>query len=303
MFQLLHWRFTAHLKRQSVRLTSSNYNEAYKRCKNKLNKLIKTTKEEYFKTKLSNANNSKESWQAINELLNKKPKTTHVTQLNVDDQVITGDTNIADCFNQYFSSIGCKLSNNVQNINVDPMTFVTPTESSFHFSCISVQETFDALNQLNLRKSPGLDGISVRLLKDTSDVIAQPLANIFNLSLQTAIFPDEWKIAKVSPVFKEGNKTDCGNYSQEIANAFLSPGVNSRAELIPSTRAYAWNGEREVCTEKYRTEVFFEMIEPVRRARFVQKDRGLIFFCTYRASEVNIKFIMWHLYLKQTRNT
>ena len=131
---------------------------------------------------------------------------------NVDDQVITGDTNIADCFNQYFSSIGCKLSNNVQNINVDPMTFVTPTESSFHFSCISVQETFDALNQLNLRKSPGLDGISVKLLKDTSDVIAQPLANIFNLSLQTAIFPDEWKIAKVSPVFKEGNKTDCGNY-------------------------------------------------------------------------------------------
>ncbi len=201
-----------YLKRQSVRLTSSNYNEAYKRCKNKLNKLIKKTKEEYFKTKLSNANNSKESWQAINELLNKKPKTTHVTQLNVDDQVITGDTNIADCFNQYFSSIGCKLSNNVQNINVDPMTFVTPTESSFHFSCISVQEIFDALNQLNLRKSPGLDGISVRLLKDTSDVIAQPLANIFNLSPQTAIFPDEWKIAKVSPVFKEGNKTDCGNY-------------------------------------------------------------------------------------------
>jgi hypothetical protein len=45
----------------------------------------------------------------INELLNKKPKTIHVTQLNVDDQVITGDTNIADCFNQYFSSIGCKL--------------------------------------------------------------------------------------------------------------------------------------------------------------------------------------------------
>ncbi|CAB4018504.1 Hypothetical predicted protein [Paramuricea clavata] len=132
--------------------------------------------------------------------------------LNVDDQVITGDTNIADCFNQYFSSIGCKLSKNVQNINVDPMTFVTPTESSFHFSCISVQETFDALNQLNSRKSPGLDGISVKLLKDTSDVIAQPLANIFNLSLQTAIFPDEWKIAKVSPVFKEGNKTDCGKY-------------------------------------------------------------------------------------------
>ena len=92
------------------------------------------------------------------------------------------------------------------------MAFITSVESSFHFSRISVQEVLSALNQLNLRKSPGLDGISVKLLKDTSDVIAQPSVNIFNLSLQTGIFPDDWKIAKISPVFKEGNKTDCGNY-------------------------------------------------------------------------------------------
>ena len=125
-----------YLKRQSVRFTSSTYNEAYKRCKNKLNKLIKMTKEEYFKTKLSNANNSKNSWQAINELLNKKPKSTKVTQLNVHDQVITGDRNIADCFNQYFSSIGCKLSESIQNINIEPMAFVTPVaiSSNWNFS-------------------------------------------------------------------------------------------------------------------------------------------------------------------------
>jgi hypothetical protein len=28
----------------------------------------------------------------------------------------------------------------------------------------------------------------------------------------------------------------------DFANAFVSPGVNSRAELVPSPRAYAWNG-------------------------------------------------------------
>jgi hypothetical protein len=32
------------------------------------------------------------------------------------------------------------------------------------------------------------------------------------LSLQTTIFPDDWKLAKVAPVFKDGNKNDCGNY-------------------------------------------------------------------------------------------
>ena len=64
------------------------------------------------------------------------------------------------------------MSESIQNIIIEPMAFVTPVESSFHFSRISVQEFLSALNQLNLRKSPGLGGISVKLLKDTSDVIA-----------------------------------------------------------------------------------------------------------------------------------
>jgi hypothetical protein len=54
--------------------------------------------------------------------------------------------------------------------------------------------------------------------------------------------------------------------------------------------------ERQVCTEKYWTEVFFVQTEPVVRAMFVQKHRGPIFL---RASEVNKKFIVWHLYLKR----
>jgi hypothetical protein len=52
--------------------------------------------------------------------------------------------------------------------------------------------------------------------------------------------------------------------------------------------------EREVRTDKYRIEAFFVQTEP-GRSRFVQKDRRPIFHCTYRASEVNKKFIIWHL--------
>ena len=56
--------------------------------------------------------------------------------------------------------------------------------------------------------------ISISLLRDTIDVIAEPLANIFNLSLRTAIFPDDWKLAKISPIFKNGIKN-------EITDQFL----------------------------------------------------------------------------------
>jgi hypothetical protein len=35
---------------------------------------------------------------------------------------------------------------------------------------------------------------------------------VFNQSLKTGIFPDDWKIAKVTPIHKSEEKTQCGNY-------------------------------------------------------------------------------------------
>ena len=44
--------------------------------------------------------------------------------------------------------------------------------------------------------------LSVKLLKAAGDIILDSLGSIFNLSLQTGIFPDDWKLAKVSLIFK-----------------------------------------------------------------------------------------------------
>jgi hypothetical protein len=53
--------------------------------------------------------------------------------------------------------------------------------------------------------------------------------------------------------------------------------------------------EREVCTKKYRTKVFFVQTKPVGQALY-KKTVLQCFFCTYRASEVDKKFIIWHSY-------
>ena len=42
--------------------------------------------------------------------------------------------------------------------------------------------------------------------------IVKPLAHIFNLSFTSGIFPEDMKIAKVIPLFKNGSKTDLTNY-------------------------------------------------------------------------------------------
>ena len=42
--------------------------------------------------------------------------------------------------------------------------------------------------------------------------VVKPLVHIFNPLFSTGIFPSEMKIAKVIPLFKNGNKLDFSNY-------------------------------------------------------------------------------------------
>ena len=41
-------------------------------------------------------------------------------------------------------------------------------------------------------KSPGVDGISPKILKETVEQISTPLAHVFNMSLKEGIVPFEW---------------------------------------------------------------------------------------------------------------
>ena len=57
-----------------------------------------------------------------------------------------------------------------------------------------------------------MDKISARLLRECSDLIANHLCSIFNQSIVTGVFPDEWKLSKVIPLFKRGERSDLNNY-------------------------------------------------------------------------------------------
>ena len=111
-----------------------------------------------------------------------------------------------------FADIGQSLAQEIPSSEIDPLAYVNPVDGVFSFQRINVQKVIKLLKAIDVSKATGLDKIPNRLLKIAADVVAPSLTGIFNQSLVTGIFPSDWKMAKVSPIFKNGSKSDLNNY-------------------------------------------------------------------------------------------
>ena len=71
-------------------------------------------------------------------------------------------------------------------------------------------ELIDVVNKFKNKKSTDCNYIDMTLVQNIKDSIAKPLTHIFNQLLQT--FPNQMKIAKVIPIYKNGDKHFFSNY-------------------------------------------------------------------------------------------
>ena len=60
-------------------------------------------------------------------------------------------------------------------------------------------------------KSPGIDKISMRVIKDSLPVILPTITSIFNASLTSGVFPSAWKMAEITPIPKECDHEQANN--------------------------------------------------------------------------------------------
>lgn len=76
----------------------------------------------------------------------------------------------------------------------------------------TTHEISKVIDDLDINTSTGLDGISAKAIKCLKNIILDRLTNCINKCLQSGTFPDTLKVAKVSPIYKAGSRSDPGNY-------------------------------------------------------------------------------------------
>ena len=157
----------------------------------------------------------KETWNTINQLINKRSKITNISSLTLEDKRITKNNEMADTMNDFFCNIEEKLRSNIPDI-VSPLLngdYSANNDSArFEFRLISPNDLVNVMAKFKKSNGSGAGDISSFFLKIGMPVLAPVLCDIFNWSLTSETFLQNWRIARVSPIYKDGNIEDRSNY-------------------------------------------------------------------------------------------
>ena len=223
------------LKNNYNKIKSDICFKAYKKQRNFCTSLLRKTKLEYFNSlKSSDINDVKKFWKMIKPIFSSKRANEDINLVD-NNTIIYSDKTAAEIFVRFFSDI-------VSNLNIDfddkfssyDGYLEDPVHISlyafknhpsikkinenlritdhFHFSDISVDKIFNEILKLDLTKSTPKDSIPGKIIKDNIIAFSVILTENFNEMLATGEFPDKLKLADVSPIYKNGDKTNKSNY-------------------------------------------------------------------------------------------
>ena len=167
-----------------------------------------------------NSDEPKNFWKAVKKVLPNKSVTPQpsasIEPITVDGKTITDAFTIANGFCTYFTNVVEKLLSSIPPLNWNQASteacLNNSSQSLFSLKPVSTAFVHRQLRLLKTSKGTGLDGIPARLLKDAAPSISAPLTVIINLSISSAVLPEEWKYARVVPLYKDGDKKCMDNY-------------------------------------------------------------------------------------------
>ena len=146
--------------------------------------------------------------QLFNYVREKQKVKTGISRLeNEDGNLTDSEEEAANVLNRFFRSV----------FTEEPAGEVPQLETKFDGDMLTdctftEEDVAEQLRGLKPDKSPGLDGIHPQVLQTCAEELAVPLHIVFRKSLDEECLPEDWKLARVVPIYKKGARKSPGNY-------------------------------------------------------------------------------------------
>ena len=180
----------------------------YIKDRNQCTKSLKQARKDYERNIAKNSKtNPKQFWKYIQNKI--KINAGIGTLRKPDGSIATSDQDKADTLNSFFASVFTKED----IVNMPVINEGSYSNGSFLSDLrVTPEAVRSKLSNLKPDKAQGPDKIPPRVLKELSNELSEPIALLFNKSLEEGKIPSEWKMAEVTAIFKKGCKSEPGNY-------------------------------------------------------------------------------------------
>ena len=152
--------------------------------------------------------NSKSLWDAVKKAKNLNTPKLPSKMSHASVEILNSD--LPDAFADFFES---KVNSIVTEQLVDDSVhngYRKLWTSNHHF--MSIDNILEAVNSMKDKFCEGHDRIPQRILKDGIEWLKYPLSYLFNQIYSTRKLPEQWLMAKITPIFKKGNRAHMENY-------------------------------------------------------------------------------------------
>uniref|UniRef100_A0A670KLE6 Reverse transcriptase domain-containing protein n=1 Tax=Podarcis muralis TaxID=64176 RepID=A0A670KLE6_PODMU len=149
--------------------------------------------------------------------LKKRQKLNYVTNLEVEGKNIQKPGEIRKCFQKYFKKLYTQGPEEVfemeRFLKLNGLPELSQEKRSILNCKITQQEIEDAIQNMQLGKSPGPDGLTSKYYKILKDYLTLPLMEVCNQIMGGGRAPETWKEAFITLIPKvETEKTQLRNY-------------------------------------------------------------------------------------------
>ena len=207
--------------------------EAYKRLRNRINARLQLDELNYYKTKFYNEDSSTSAhWRLVNDYLNTPNSSFKNTPTTIKHQgrTFTRPKDIANALNTSFLDKVARIKSSLNNaVEIDPVERLKKyigdklnNSEKFQLVKIDMRGLREILKKRKGNRSCGIDNIDGYSIKLAAPLIEDVLLHLVNLSIDSSEYPYLWKVNKVSPHYKKGDKSLGDNWRPVTDIVFVS---------------------------------------------------------------------------------
>ncbi|KAK4309301.1 hypothetical protein Pmani_019063 [Petrolisthes manimaculis] len=201
-------------ERSLAKATPGN-EEEFKKAKAMAQRKSRELKDEWWSEKarkleeMAACNNTKGFYNGLKEIYGLRANMISPIKNKEGTALITENDKIIERWKEHFKDLlnieGTIEEGILNNLQREPVVPELDDE-------ITKEELEKAISSMSDGKSPGLDGIPSEIYKHAGEQIKLKLLELFNICLYIGVVPQEFKDTLIVTIYKNGDKTNCGNY-------------------------------------------------------------------------------------------